>query len=191
MIWAQMRILFRQNEQIPVKRALLWTTNMFCSTHGNHLANLSPVIYLGWMPHQQVMSIMQLENQISRARVQNQNLMQWRNHTDYLRELCGWLGIPWFWLRKNNTLQRANMGKQAQISTDRTCLNSDRCLLNIHELQTLMKGSNAWRCLLGTVSGHKLLNHRAMVTILMKHDETQKMWVHTLVTAKDGSGLTG
>lgn len=122
MIWAQMRILFQQNEQTPVKRTLCLNEELF-STHGNHLAIFSPAIYLGWMPDQQVMSIRQLENQISRARVQNRNFMRLHNDTDYLRELCGWLRIPWFWLRKNNTLQRANMGKQTQISTNECKLN--------------------------------------------------------------------
>ena len=149
----------------------VWTKNFF-STHGSHLAIFSPAIYLGWMPDQQVMSIRQLENQISRARVQNRNFMRLHNDTDYLRELCGWLRIPWFWLRKNNTLQRANMGKQTQISTNECKLNM--CEFRSHLL--LQKPDERVKCtrVVSWVQSRDIncTTTEAVVTILMKHDET-------------------
>ena len=139
-------------------RFLRWK-NYFC--HDKRLAQFSLAIHFGiyWASTSAVIYAARQAsmNLINHEGVQDGNFMRLCNQTDCFRELRGCFWVPWLWLWKINLQQRA------PISANERELK--RCaFLRIHTLVQKPDEDS----LLGTLSGHKLHNHRAVVTILTK-----------------------
>ena len=106
---------------------------------------------------------------ISHAGVQDGNFMRLCDQINCFRELRGYFWVPWLWLRKINPQQRAQIPANER-KYPQTSANLKYVFFRIHPLcKNLMKTRRMHMdYLLGTLSGHKLHNHRAVVTILMK-----------------------